>query len=588
LIYNPFILKYFIVTLFTPKKMKGKEAVVKSLEEEGVKHAFGILGGMIIDVYDALYDSKQLRHILMRHEQCAAHAAEGYARASGKTGVCLATSGPGATNLVTGIADAFMDSVPIVAITGQVPLKMIGNDAFQESDIVGITMPITKHNFQVTDPDDIPSTISAAFKIASTRRPGPVLVDIPKDMQQRDLAKEFNYPKDVALPGYKVVKGAGHPKQIIDAAKMLMNAERPVIVAGGGVISGGACNELVTLAESLGIPVATTLMGKGAIPEEHPLSLGMLGMHGRMAANKVVTDCDLLMAVGMRFSDRSTADVKYFAPNAKIIHVDIDASEIGKNVRVDMPIVGDSKLVLENIIKATHKLKGTKKTEWDKKVAQWKKEYAPEYDYDCVPIKQQCVMKEINKLLDSKVIITTEVGQCQMWAAHYLNIKDPRQFISSGGLGTMGFGFPAAIGAQVAKPDCRVIDIGSEGSFLMTGQDLATCVVEDIPVIAVILENRYLGMVKQWQDLFYKKRRSHTYLGEVPDFVKYADAFGAQGLRVEKPGEIKSALQKALKTKEPTIISIKVDPDEHILPMIPPGGRMDQMIDRTMLDKKLA
>ena len=561
--------------------MKGAQAIIKSLEEEGVKHMFGILGGMVIDLYDAMYDAKGIRHILMRHEQCAAHAAEGYARASGKPGVCIATSGPGATNLVTGLADAHMDSVPVVAITGQVPIHLIGNDAFQEADILGITMPITKHNFQITSADDIPSTIKAAFKVASTRRPGPVVIDIPKDVQQKELTKEFAYPQDVDLPGYKVVKSGGHPKQLSEAAKLIMNAERPVIVAGGGVIIAGASKELLTLAESLGIPVASTLMGKGCFPEDHPLALGMMGMHGRKAANTTVTECDLLIAIGMRFSDRVTGNVKYFAPAAKILHIDVDASEIGKNVRVDLPIVGDAKLVLQNLVKMTEKHKG-KKTEWDKKVAAWKKEYAPVYDYDCVPIKQQCVMKEINRILDDRTIITTEVGQCQMWAAHYLNIKNPRHFISSGGLGTMGFGFPAAIGAKVAKPDHKVIDIASEGSFLMTGQDLATCVVEDIPVTVVLLENRYLGMVKQWQDLFYGKRRSHTYLGEVPDFVKYAEAFSAKGIRVEKPGEIRPALLEATKSDEPTIISIKVDPEEHILPMVPPGGRLDKMIEKVM------
>lgn len=559
--------------------MKGSEAILKSLEAEGVDTVFGILGGQILELYDALYDAKNIRHILMRHEQCAAHAAEGYARASGKVGVCISTSGPGATNLVTGIADAHMDSVPIVALTGQVPTHLIGNDAFQESDIIGITMPITKHNFQITSPEDIASTIKAAFMIASTRRPGPVLVDLPKDVQQKQLAGEYKYPASVTLPGYKVVKSGGHPKQISEAAKMIMGSERPVIIAGGGVIIGEASRELISFAESLGIPVASTLMGKGAFPEEHPLALGMAGMHGRKACNNALTECDLLMVIGMRFSDRVTANVKYFAPNAKIIHIDIDASEIGKNVRVDMPIVGDSKLVLQNLIKATGKLKG-KRTEWDKRIAEWKKEYAPVYEYDNVPIKQQMVMKEINKIINDKTIITTEVGQCQMWAAHYLNIKNPRTFISSGGLGTMGFGFPAAIGAKVAKPDYTVMDIGSEGSFLMTGQDLATCVVEDIPVITVLLENRYLGMVKQWQDLFYNKRRSHTYLGEVPDFVKYAEAFHAKGIQVDKPGEIRSALQEAIKCGEPTIVTIKVDPHEHILPMIPPGGRLDRMIDK--------
>lgn len=560
--------------------MKGAEAIIKSLEAEGVKHIFGVPGGAIMEVYDVLYDNKNIRHILMRHEQCAAHAAEGYARVSGQVGVCMATSGPGATNLVTGITDAHSDSVPIVALTGQVAVSLIGNDAFQEADIVGITMPVTKHNFQITNPDDIPNSIKAAFKVASTRRQGPVLIDLPKDIQQAQLTKKFHYPADVELPGYKVVKSGGHPQQLNEVAKVLMNAERPVILAGGGVISSNASNELFTISESIGIPVSTTLMGKGCFPEDHPFALGMVGMHGRKAANQMISESDVLFAIGVRFSDRVTANVKYFAPNAKIVHADIDPSEIGKNLRVDIPIVGDAKLILQNLIRITEKLKGTEKTAWDQKLREFKKIYAPFYDYDDVPIKQQRVMKEINRIIDNRTIITTEVGQCQMWSAHYLNIKNPRTFISSGGLGTMGFGFPAAIGAKVAKPNFKVIDIGSEGSFLMTGQDLATCVVENIPVVVVLLDNRYLGMVKQWQDLFYGKRRSHTYLGEVPDFVKYAEAFGAQGIRIDRPDEIKPAIKEALDSGKPYIVDIPVDPDEHILPMVRPGGRIDQMIER--------
>lgn len=559
--------------------MKGAEAIVKSLEEEGVKHIFGILGGAIMEVYDVLYDNKNIRHILMRHEQCAAHAAEGYARASGKVGVCMATSGPGATNLVTGIADAYIDSVPLVAFTGQVPMHLIGNDAFQEADIVGITMPITKHNFQIMDTDDIPSTIKAAFKIASTRRPGPVLVDLPKDIQQKKLKKIFHYPNDVELPGYKVVKSGGHPKQLKDIANVLMNAEKPVILAGGGIILSNASKEILKLAESLKIPVTTTLMGKGCFPENHPLALGMVGMHGRKVANLMITESDVLFAIGVRFSDRVTANIEHFAPHAKLIQVDIDPSEIGKNVDVNIPVVGDAKLVLQNLISITNKLKAKKKTKWHDKLKKFKKEFSPVYDYDTVPIKPQRVLKELNKIIDDRTIITTEVGQCQMWAAHYLNIKNPRSFISSGGLGTMGFGFPAAIGAKVAKPDFKVIDVGSEGSFMMTGQDLATCVIEDIPVVVVLLDNRYLGMVKQWQDLFYEKRRSHTYLGEVPDFVKYAEAFDAKGILVEKPSEIRPGLIEAIKSNEPFIVDIRVDPDEHILPMVQPGGRLDKMIE---------
>ncbi len=560
-------------------EVKGAEAIVRSLEEEGVEHMFGILGGSIMEVYDVLYD-RGPRHILMRHEQCAAHAAEAYARVSGRVGVCMATSGPGATNLVTGIADAHLDSAPIVAFTGQVPNPLIGNDAFQETDIIGITMPITKHNFQITDSDDIPETIKAAFKIAGTRRPGPVLVDLPKDIQQSRLKKKFRYPRELRLPGYREMKGGGHARQIKQISKALITAERPVMLIGGGVAIAGASPEVMKLSASLNIPVASTLMSKGCFPEDHPLSLGMTGMHGRKAANLAISECDVLLGVGCRFSDRITGGIEYFAPEALVIHIDIDPSEIGKNIDVDIPLVGDAKLVLKNIVETVGKLKTKKKTEWVRRIREYKREHAPVYDYDSTPIKQQSVMKEINRLIDDRTIITTEVGQCQMWAAHYLNMKHPRTFISSGGLGTMGSGFPFAIGAKVAKPGYRVIDVASDGSFLMTGNDLATCVEEDIPVIVALLNNRYLGMVKQWQDLFYEKRRSHTSLGDVPDFVKYAESFNAGGIRIEKPSEIGDAFREALKADIPYVLDFQIDPDEHVLPMMIPGGKPHEMIER--------
>lgn len=516
---------------------------------------------------------------------CAAHAAEGYARVSGKPGVCFATSGPGATNLVTGIADAWLDCTPIVAFTGQVPTHLIGNDAFQEADIIGITMPITKHNFQIMSPDDIPTTIKTAFKIAMTRRQGPVLIDLPKDIQQEELKKKFVYPKDIELPGYKVIVSGGHPRQLKDAVKTLLNAKRPVILAGGGVIISEGSKELQKLATSLNIPIATTLLGKGCIPEEHPLALGMVGMHGRKVANVTISESDVIFAIGMRMSDRVASDPENFAKNKTIIHADIDPAEIGKNVKVDIPIVGDAKLILNNMIKLVGKMK-PKSKEWASKVKKLKKEYAPFYDYDDVPIKPQRIMKELNALIDNKTIIVTEVGQCQMWAAHFLNMKNPRTFLSSGGLGTMGSGFPMAIGAKIAKPDHKVVDVAGDGSFIMTCQDLATCVVEDIPVTVVVQNNRYLGMVKQWQDLFYDKRRSHTYLGEEPDFVKLAQAFGAKGIRVERPSEIHEALKKAMTSDKPHVIDIPIDPDEHILPMVRPGGRLDSMIEKTTHLKK--
>ncbi|MFN3527727.1 MAG: biosynthetic-type acetolactate synthase large subunit [Candidatus Altarchaeaceae archaeon] len=558
--------------------MNGAEALIRSLESEGVKHIFGILGGAVLDTYDALKNSS-IRHILTRHEQIAAHAADGYARASGKVGVCFATSGPGATNLVTGITNAMLDSIPIIAITGQVPTYLIGKDAFQEADTVGITMPITKHNFQIRNQNEIPEIVRKAFIIASTRRPGPVLIDFPKDMQRANLEKEFKYPEKVEMLGYKDIKPEISPIVLKNAAELILNADMPLILAGGGVISANASPELIKFAESLNIPVATTLMGKGAIPETHPLSVGMVGMHGRKAANYLISECDVLFAIGCRFSDRVTGDVRYFAPHAKIIHADIDPAEIGKNVRVDVPIVGNAKIILQEILKITEKLKVKERYAWNEKVKKYKKEYAPFYDYDNVPIKQQRVMKELNEIIDENTIITTEVGQCQMWAAHYLNILKPRKFITSGGLGTMGFGFPAAIGAKVAVPDNVVIDVGSEGSFLMTSQGLATCVVEDIPVIVLLLDNRWFGMVKQWQELFYEKRYMATYLGEVPDFVKLAEAYGAKGIKVERPSEIKDALKEAIKCEKPYIIDIPVDRDEKILPMVKPGGKLYEMIE---------
>lgn len=561
--------------------MKGSEAIVRSLIEEGVKVIFGIQGGAIMEVYDVFHKMGEddLRHILVRHEQCAAHMAEGYAKASGKVGVCMATSGPGATNLVTGIADAYSDSVPIVALTGQVPTGLIGNDAFQEADIIGITMPITKHNMQITKVEDIPSIIKSAFKIAASRRPGPVLVDLPKDIQQAQL-KNFKYPKDVELAGYNIETGSGHPVQVKKAVEMLMDAERPVIIAGGGVTISNAQNELIQLVESLNIPVCSTLMGKGSYPEDRPLALGMLGMHGTKSANLMITESDCVLAIGVRFSDRITCDVSYFAKDAKMIHIDLDSAEIGKNVDVDLPIVGDAKKVLKNMLKVVGKKKAKGGTAWHKKLIQYKKEYTSVWDYDDVPIKQQRVMKELNSLIDAKTIIATEVGQCQMFAAHYLQIKDPRKWLSSGGLGTMGSGFPYAIGAKVAKPDHKVIDVGSEGSFMMSCQELATCKENDIPVTVLLLKNNYLGMVKQWQDLFYDKRRSHTSLGKSPDFVKLADAFGCKGLRIEKPSEIKEGLKLAMKSSETYVIDVPVDADEHILPMVPATGQLCNMIER--------
>lgn len=553
--------------------MKGANAIVEALRLEGVEVIFGIPGGASIPFYDVLYDA-DIRHILTRHEQVAAHAADGYARASGKVGVCSATSGPGATNLTTGILNAFMDSSPMVALTGQVPTPLIGKDAFQEADTIGITMPITKHNFQLRKVEDIPVVFKQAFRIARTGRPGPVLVDMPKDVQEKEADIEF--PKDVTIQGYKPTL-KGNLKQVKKAADMLVAAERPIIFAGGGVIIANASQELARLAETLGAPVVTSLMGKGAFPEDHPLALGVIGMHGRKAANYAINDADVILAIGVRFSDRSTGNVECFAPEAKIIHADIDPAEIGKNVRVDLPIVGDAKYVLKDILQML-KIKARQENEWTRKIAVYRKEFQPKMDYDDFPLKPQRAVKEIMEVVGQNDIITTEVGQCQMWAEHFLSRTKTRTFITSGGLGTMGFGFPAALGAKVARPESNVVDIAGDGSFLMVCQDLVTSVKEDIPVVVAIFDNHYLGMVRQWQELFFDKRYSAVKLGRV-DFVALAEAFKARGVKVKRPGEVAPAVKDAFEAGVTTVIDIVVNPVENIFPMVPPGKCLKDMVE---------
>jgi acetolactate synthase-1/2/3 large subunit len=551
--------------------MRAANAIVKALEMEGVKHIFGIPGGAIIEVYDALYDS-EIVHILTRHEQAAVHAADGYARASGKTGVAFATSGPGATNTVTGIVNAYMDSSPIVVMTGQVPRSFIGNDAFQEADITGITMPATKHNYLVTNPSALLRTIKEAFFVASTGRPGPVLIDLPKDVTMADI--EFNYPKKVELMGYKP-KLAGHPKQIKRAAELIMQSERPIILAGGGVILSNASEELVKLAETIPAFVVTSLMGKGAIPETHPLSLGFIGMHGSKYANYAITDSDLVIAIGCRFSDRTTGKISSFAPYAKIIHIDVDPAEIGKNVRVNVPIVGDAKQILHDLIKY---IEYKHRKEWQNKVEGWRRAYPLRYKKDG-KLKPQYVIEKIYELMP-EAIVTTEVGQNQMWAAQYFKARYPRQFISSGGLGTMGFGFPAAMGAQVAFPDKVVVDIAGDGSFLMNIQELATCVDFRIPVKICILNNMFLGMVRQWQQLFYDERYSATCLRyKEMSFEKIAEGFGAVGMTVEKPNEVEDALKQAFEIDVPVVIDFRVERLENVYPMVPAGAALNEILD---------
>ncbi len=553
--------------------MKAAKAIVKALEDEGVTHIFGIPGGAIIEVYDALYDS-DIIHITTRHEQGAVHAADGYARASGKVGVAFATSGPGATNTVTGIATAYMDSSPIVVMTGQVPRMLIGNDAFQETDIAGITMPITKHNYLVTDPSKLLRIIKEAFIIASTGRPGPVLIDLPKDVTMAEI--EYDYPEKVELPGYKPTT-RGHPRQIRKAAELIMKAERPIILAGGGVILSNASYELTKLAETIPAFVVTSLMGKGSIPETHPLCLGFIGMHGSKYANYAIMESDLIIAVGCRFSDRTTGKVSSFAPHAKIIHIDIDPAEIGKNVRVDVPIVGDAKLVLRELIKY---IQYKQRKKWENTVNEWRRKYPLKYKKDDKIIKPQYVIEKTYELCPD-AIITTEVGQNQMWAAQYFKVKYPRQFISSGGLGTMGFGFPAAIGAQVAFPEKTVIDLAGDGSFLMNIQELATCVSYQIPVKVFILNNAYLGMVRQWQQLFYEERYSATKLKyEEFSFEKIAKGFGAVGFTVEKPSEVEDIIKEALEINDrPVVIDFWVSKEENVYPMVPAGAALNEMID---------
>ncbi len=556
-------------------ELTGAKALVESLRVEDVKHIFGLPGGAVLPLYDVLYDDPGIKHILVRHEQGAAHAADGYARASGKPGVCLTTSGPGATNLVTGILNAYMDSSPVVAMSGQVPSKLIGADAFQEADMLSVMLPIAKHNFIVRSVAEIPHIVKLAFKIATTGRQGPVHVDLPKDMQADKADVEIPARVEYVKPTVFELDLA----RVLEAVDLLAKAKRPLMYAGGGAISSSASAELVALAELLGAPVVTSLMGKGAIPEDHPLALGMIGMHGRMVANLAVTDCDVLLGVGVRFDDRATGDVKHFAPKAKIIHIDIDKVEIGKNVRVDVPILSDAKRALAAVLEGLRaRAKRGRPSEWLTRIEKLSKELSPRMDYDEVPMKPQRVIKEIMSVLGGDAIVVTEVGQCQMWAAHYYVVKKPRHFISSGGLGTMGFGFPAAMGAKVARPECDVVDIAGDGSFLMNSQELATVVENEINVVVCILNNRFLGMVKQWQDLFYQKRRSAVDLGMVPDFVKLAEAYGAYGDRVTRPGEVAPKLREALRCGKPVVLDIPIDPDEHVLPMVPAGGRLDQML----------
>ncbi len=562
------------------KRLSGACAFIEALRCEGVKHVFGFPGGAVLDIFDAIMDAPDIEFILTRHEQGAVHAADGYARSSGKVGVCLVTSGPGATNTVTGIATAYMDSIPVVIFTGQVPTHLIGNDAFQEADIVGITRPCTKHNYLVKDIADLARVIKEAFYIARTGRSGPVLVDLPKDIMKDTIA--FKYPDKVELDSYcPTYKGhLGQIKRIVD---LILKSNKPVIYAGGGVIHSNASEELVNFARTMQVPVTTTLMGLGAFPSGDPLSLGMLGMHGTYAANMAVTDTDCLIAIGARFDDRVTGKIDEFAPKAKIIHIDIDPTSISKNVKVDLPVVGDCKMVLQGMLSQIREQKDEIRElhdhirPWLECIDKWKKDQPLKYSQGSA-IKPQYVIEMIDKLAPDDTIISTEVGQNQMWTAQFYKFQEPRLFLTSGGLGTMGYGFPAAIGAQVAFPDRTVIDIAGDGSIQMNIQELATVVQYNLPVKVMILNNGYLGMVRQWQALFYKKRYSQTSLAVSPDYVKLAEAYGARGLRVENPGDVKDAIQQALAIKGPVFVDFVVEPEEDVYPMVPAGAPINNML----------
>lgn len=577
---------------FEEMKISGAEIFIECLKKEGVKHIFGYPGGVVLNIFDLLHDEKDLQLILTRHEQGAVHAADGYARATGKPGVVLVTSGPGATNTVTGIATASMDSIPLVVFSGQVPTMLIGNDAFQEADIVGITRPCTKYNYLVKDVKDLAPIIKEAFYIASAGRPGPVLIDLPKDVTTGKT--DFIWPDSIKMRTYKPTY-EGNRYMINQAAHMIAKAKRPVLVAGGGVIASGASKELKELAEYTDVPVTMTLMGLGGFPGSHKLSLGMPGMHGTYYANKSIQESDLLVAIGMRFDDRVTGKISAFAPHAKIIHIDIDPTSIKKNVRVDIPIVGDVKKVLSTMNKVLkEEVKeqwGEVRKAWLKQIDGWKAERPMSYDKNVDTIKPQYVVEKIYELTKGDAIIATEVGQNQMWTAQFFKFDRPRTLLSSGGLGTMGYGLPAAIGAQLAFPNKLVIDIAGDGSIQMNIQELATAVINKLPVKVAILNNRYLGMVRQWQELFFQERYSHTKLDEsVPDFVKIAEAYSAVGLRATKRSEVEPVLKEAFSIRKPVFMDFVVDWNEKVYPMVPAGAAIDEMLfreDEKKSEKKL-
>ena len=562
-------------------KMNGADAVLRALEAEGVEVMFGIPGGAIMPAYDAMARGTTVRHVLARHEQGAGHMAQGYARASGRVGVAIATSGPGATNLVTPIADAWMDSTPLVCITGQVRSTLIGTDAFQECDITGITMPIVKHSWLVQDVKEIPAVMKAAFHIARTGRCGPVLVDIPRDIQEAEL--DFSYPDTVDLPGWRPPSKV-HPLQIREAADRIAKAEKPVLYVGGGTINGDACEELLELAEVGHLPVITTLMGKGAFPESHELHFGWPGMHGTKWSNIAMNTCDVLVAIGARFDDRVTGKLAAFAPGATVVHLDIDPAEISKLREADIPVVGPLKKALAELAReiGQRRAAGIPAPEaWLAKIEEWREEFPLKYGRSADWLKPQKLMETLQALTaGTDVIFTTGVGQHQMWAMQYLQIEQPRNFITSGGLGTMGYGIPAAIGAKAARPEATVVCVDGDGCFQMTAQELTTAVIEDLPIVVVLVNNGYLGMVTQWQDMFFDGRRSHVGLGtQVPDYVRLAEAYGGVGMLVETEAELQPALAEALSLNRTVVIDCRIDPSEQCFPMIPAGAAALDMVE---------
>ncbi|MDZ7839794.1 MAG: biosynthetic-type acetolactate synthase large subunit [Gammaproteobacteria bacterium] len=560
-------------------ELSGADILVRCLQDEGVEHIFGYPGGAALHIYDALYKQDQVKHILVRHEQGAAHAADGYARSTGKPGVVLVTSGPGITNAVTGIATAYMDSIPMVVISGQVATHLIGDDAFQEVDAVGITRPCVKHNFLVKDVRDLAVTMKKAFYLANSGRPGPVLVDVPKDITAHTT--EYIYPSSVSMRSYAPVN-KGHPKQVRRAADLLMNAKRPIIYTGGGVVSAGAEAELRELVDLLGYPCTNTLMGLGAYPSDAPLFLGMLGMHGTYEANMAMHGCDVMLAVGARFDDRVTGDLAKFSPGARIVHIDVDPSSISKNVKTDVPIVGDARRVLQELL-ADIKARGQKPDQqavakWWDQINEWRSVESLGYDHDSGLIKPQSVVEALHRVTGGDAYVTSDVGQHQMWAAQFYGFNQPRRWINSGGLGTMGFGLPAAMGVQMAHPDATVACVTGEASIIMCIQELSTCKQYDLPIKIVNLNNRYMGMVRQWQEFFYDRRYSHSYMDALPDFVALAEAFGHTGMRIEKPGDVEGALQDAMAAKDRLVfMDFITDQAENVYPMIAAGAGHNEM-----------